>query len=124
MSGDSANECGLLYETPEWRRQPASVRRKEIAVREVDATIAVRPDSGIIKKKKKKKNFYVRTHLYGRERGHYCGTAEPVRYERKVRQRALYDRVEDMLRPGVAQRRPVLVQQVHQLFGYLSANRK
>jgi len=36
---------------------------------------------------------------------------------------ALYDRVENVLRPGVAQRRTVLVEQVHQLFGHLSATK-
>lgn len=68
---------------------------------------------------KKCKNYY----LYGREGSDYRGTSKSMRYERKVREWTLYDRVENMLWPGVAQRRTVLVQQVHQLFGHLSAEK-
>jgi len=65
------------------------------------------------------KNCY----LYCREGGDDRWTAESVRYERKVCERALYDWVENVLRPGVAKRRTVLVEQVHQLFGHLSAKK-
>lgn len=39
-----------------------------------------------------------------------------MRDERKVRQVPLDGRVQDVLRSGVAQRGPVLVEQVHQFF--------
>jgi hypothetical protein len=40
---------------------------------------------------------------------------ESVSDEREVRQVALDGRIQDLRGPGVAQRRPVLVQEVHQL---------
>lgn len=36
---------------------------------------------------------------------------------------SLYTGIEDMLRPRIAERRSVLVQKIHQLFGDLSGNR-
>lgn len=42
-----------------------------------------------------------------------------MRYEREVRQVTLDRRVEDVLRAGVAQRRSVLVQEIHEFLGDL-----
>ena len=53
--------------------------------------------------------------LDGRECGHYCGGAEAMGDHGEVGERALDAWVEDRLRSRVAQGRPVLVQQVHQL---------
>lgn len=53
--------------------------------------------------------------LHRRQGGHDGRTSEAVRDEREVRQVALYVRLEDVLRPRVAERGPVLVQQVHEL---------
>lgn len=53
--------------------------------------------------------------LNGGEGGDDRGAAEPVRDEREVREVTLDRRVEQDLRPGVAQGRSVLVQQIHQL---------
>ena len=59
-------------------------------------------------------------YLDGRQGSDDGRTAETVSDERKVRQMALDVRFQDDLRPRVAQGRPVLVEQVHQLFGDLS----
>lgn len=64
----------------------------------------------------KKKYYFVQTNLNGRESRHYRGRTEPVRDEREVRQMPLDGRVQDVLRSGIAQRGPVLVEQVHQFF--------
>ena len=58
-------------------------------------------------------------YLDGGEGGNDGWTAESVRDEREVRQVTLNVRFQDDLRPRVAQRRSVLVEQVHQLFGDL-----
>ena len=55
------------------------------------------------------------THLYGREGGDDGGRAETVRDEAEVSEVPLDRRVQDLLRPRVAEWRAVLVQQVHQL---------
>ena len=47
-----------------------------------------------------------------------------MRDEREVCEVPLDARVEDLLRPSVAQRGPVLVQQIHQLFGDHSGERE
>ena len=51
----------------------------------------------------------------GGEGAHDGGGAEPVRDHGEVGEVTLYGRVQQWGRVGVAQRRPVLVQQVHQL---------
>jgi hypothetical protein len=58
-------------------------------------------------------------YLNGGEGGHNSRTAEAVSDERKVRQVALNVGFQDDLRPRVAQGRPILIEQVHQLFGDL-----
>lgn len=58
-------------------------------------------------------------YLDGGEGGNNGWAAESVRDEREVRQVTLNVRFQDDLRPRVAQRRSVLVEQVHQLFGDL-----
>lgn len=58
-------------------------------------------------------------YLDGGESGNNGWAAESVRDEREVRQVTLDVRLQDDLRPRVAQRRSVLVEQVHQLFGDL-----
>ena len=63
------------------------------------------------------------THLNSRERGDDGGGAEAVRDEAKVGEVPLDRRVEDLVGPRVAQRRAVLVQQVHQLLCDNSARR-
>ena len=55
--------------------------------------------------------------LDGRECGHYCGGAEAMGDHGEVGEVPLDHGVEDGLGGGVAQGRPVLVQQVHQLLG-------
>ena len=65
-----------------------------------------------------------RTHLYGREGGDDGGRAEAVRDEAEVGEVPLYRGVEYLRGPRVAQRRAVLVQQVHQLFRNYSAKRR
>ena len=64
------------------------------------------------------------THLYGREGGDDGGRAEAVRDEAEVGEVPLYRGVEYLRGPRVAQRRAVLVQQVHQLFRNYSAKRR
>ena len=63
------------------------------------------------------------THLNSRERGDDGGGAEAMRDEAKVGEVPLDRRVEDLVGPRVAQRRAVLVQQVHQLLCDNSARR-
>ena len=53
--------------------------------------------------------------LDGREGGHYCGGPEAVGDHGEVGEGSLDAWVQDRLGAGVAQGRPVLVQQVHQL---------
>ena len=50
----------------------------------------------------------------GRERGDDGWRSEPVSDQREVGQVALDGRIQDLLRTGVAKRRSILVQQVHQ----------
>ena len=64
------------------------------------------------------------THLDGREGGDDGGRAEAVRDEAEVGEVPLYRGVEYLRGPRVAQRRAVLVQQVHQLFRNYSAKRR
>jgi hypothetical protein len=64
------------------------------------------------------------TYLNGSESRYDGRTAEPVGDEGEVREVSLYAGLEDVLWPGVAQRRSVLVQQVHQLLRHLSANKR
>ena len=64
------------------------------------------------------------THLDSRERGDDGGGAEAVRDEAEVGEVPLYRGVEYLRGPRVAQRRAVLVQQVHQLFRNYSAKRR
>ena len=64
------------------------------------------------------------THLDGRERGDDGGGAKAVRDEAEVSEVPLYRGVEYLRGPRVAQRRAVLVQQVHQLFRNYSAKRR
>ena len=64
-------------------------------------------------------NTCTSAHLDGGECGHDGRTAEAVGDEAEVGEMPLDLRVEDDLRPRVTQRRPVLVQQVHQLLGDL-----
>ena len=59
------------------------------------------------------------SYLDGGEGGDDGRAAESVRDKRKVRQMALDIWLQDDLRSSVAQWRPVLVEQVHQLFGDL-----
>ena len=54
-------------------------------------------------------------HLNRGEGGDDGGGAEAVRDEAEVGEVALDRRVEDLVRPRVAQRGPVLVEQVHEL---------
>lgn len=61
-------------------------------------------------------------YLNGGEGGNDGRAAESVSNERKVRQMALDIWLQNDLRPRVAQRRSVLVEQVHQLFGDLPDN--
>ena len=64
------------------------------------------------------------THLDGREGGDDGGRAKAVRDHAEVGEVPLYRRVEYLRGPRVAQRRAVLVQQVHQLFRNYSAKRR
>ena len=64
------------------------------------------------------------THLDGREGGDDGGRAEAVRDEAEVGEVPLNRGVEYLRGPRVAQRRAVLVQQVHQLFRNYSAKRR
>lgn len=68
-----------------------------------------------------KREWKIRSNVYlnGGEGGYNGRAAEAVSDERKVRQVALDVGLQDDLRPRVAQGRPVLVEQVHQLFGDL-----
>ena len=63
-------------------------------------------------------------YLDGGEGGDNSRTAKSVRDERKMRQVALDVGLQDDLRSCVAQRRPILVEQVHQLFGDLPEKRE
>ena len=66
----------------------------------------------------------LRTHLDGRKGRDDGGRAEAVRDEAEVGEVPLYRGVEYLRGPRVAQRRAVLVQQVHQLFRNYSAKRR
>lgn len=59
--------------------------------------------------------------LNGGQRGDDGWRPKAVRDEREVRQSALHGRVEDRSRTSVAERGPVLIQQVDELFDYLPA---
>ena len=65
----------------------------------------------------------MRTHLDGREGGDYGRRSEAVRDEAEVGEVPLDRWVQNLLRPRVAERRAVLVQQVHQLLCDNSARR-
>ena len=70
---------------------------------------------------KKNKSIY---YLDGGEGGDNSRTAKSMRDERKMRQVALDIGLQDDLWSCVAQRRPILVEQVHQLFGDLPERRE
>ena len=59
----------------------------------------------------------VQVALDGGQRRHDGWGPKAVRDQREVREVPLDGRVEDLLGPGVAERRSILVQQVHQLLG-------
>ena len=64
-----------------------------------------------------KKSMGQGAHLDRGEGGDDGGRAEAVRDEAEVGEVALDRGVEDLVRPRVAQRGPVLVEQIHQLLG-------
>lgn len=62
-------------------------------------------------------------HLYGCECRHDGRTAEAMWDEGEVGEMSLDAGFQDVLRPRVAQGRPVLVQEIHKFFCHLSENK-